>query len=205
MKIKWLGHSSFLISSEQGIRIITDPFGRGFLNLPALFWRMNYKETDKEADVITISHHHWDHSHWEGVGGKPAVISETGISEVKGITFKGVPSLHGLHWIVRKPNIIFCFEVDDQKICHLGDIGYPLNDYQLSQIGRVDVLFVPVGGFMTVGPADAIKICQQLNPRLIIPMHYRNSQCKFPLFSTVEKFYQNLSKEAFYPCLIFPI
>lgn len=197
MRIEWLGQSSFLIGSEQGIRIITDPFGRGFLNLPALFWRMDYKEADEEAEIVTVSHPHWDHSNIRGVRGRPTIVKNAGTTIISGIHFKGIPSRHGMPWVMRKQNMIFCFQVDGVRLCHLGDIGEVLNKNQLRDIGEVDILFVPTGGFMTVGPAGALKICRQLNPHLIVPMHYKNPQCRFPLFLSLDKFCQNFSQELF--------
>lgn len=191
MKIKWLGHSSFLIESENGTRIITDPYGKGFMGLPAKFWRMDYNETNEKANIVTVSHPHWDHSYLKGVLGDPPIkVTKVRRIKIKGVAIKGIQSIHGFSPIIRMQNIIFCIELEGLKFCHLGDIGEVLNREQIREIGEevVDVLFLPVGGFMTVNAVKALKICEKLNPRFVIPMHYRNKQFKSPFFADLSKF-----------------
>ncbi len=178
MKVKWLGHAAFLITSEAGIKIITDPY------TPAE--DLNYGEIKEPADIITMSHSHSDHSNVASVRGKPSVVR--GTAEVKGIKFKGISTHHDeAQGKKRGSNTIFCFEVDGIKVCHLGDLGHQLSDKQVAEAGKVDILLVPVGGFYTIDATVATKVCDQLRPRVIIPMHFKTNKCDYPI-SGVEEF-----------------
>ena len=174
MKIKYLAHASFLITSDAGVKIITDPYTRGD--------KLKYGEIKESADIVTVSHDHWDHSAVSVVGGNPEVVKKTGSAEVKGIPFTGVPAYHDdAKGSSRGSNIMFCAEVDGIRICHLGDLGHPLDDKQIGDLGRVDILLVPVGGFYTIDAEVATHVCQQLKPRVIIPMHYKTDKADMPI------------------------
>ena len=185
MNIELLAHSSFKITFKKVV-IVTDPYGKGFLGLMALLFWMFYNVKKVYADIALISHAHWDHDNLRDLKGHPEKVIKSGVR--KGIRFEGVITRHGMPWINRIKNTVFCFEVNGVKLFYLGDIGYPFSKKQLKQIRKVDIVFIPVGGFMTIGPEAAVKICQQLHPKVIIPMHYRNGKCKFPLFKTVTDF-----------------
>lgn len=180
MKIRFLGHSTFAITSDTGVKIITDPYetGPGF----------TYGEINESADVVTVSHDHRDHGNVAAVKGSPEVVRKAGSSTAKGIEFKGIASYHDdAGGTMRGGNIIFCFELDGVKVCHLGDLGHLLDDKQLAEIGSVDVLLIPVGGFFTIDARVATKVCDQLKPKVIIPMHYRTEK-SFPDISWVDEF-----------------
>ena len=180
MKIKWLGHAAFMISSDKGIKIITDPY--------APDERLSYGEITEPADIVTVSHGHFDHSNVVAVSGNPEIVKKA--SEVKGIKFSSVLVSHDdAQGKERGSNTIFCFEVDGIKICHLGDLGHELTETQIARVGEVDVLLIPVGGFYTIDAAAATLICSQIKPNIIIPMHFKNSKCDFPI-STVNEFLQ---------------
>lgn len=180
MKIKWLGHASFLITSESGTRIITDPYK------PAD--DLKYGRIEEPADIVTVSHEHSDHSHVAAVKGSPQVVR--GTAEAKGIKFKGILSAHDdAGGSQRGKNTIFCFEVDGVNVCHAGDLGHVLSDKQVTELGRVDVLLIPVGGFYTIGAKAASQVCAQLKPRVIIPMHYKTEKLDFPV-AGVDEFLQ---------------
>lgn len=172
MKIKWLGHASFLITSDAGIKIITDPYAPGVFGL-------NYGEIKESADIVTVSHEHSDHNNVATVRGKPEVVR--GTAKVKGIEFSGIPSYHdNAGGSQRGKNTIFCFEVDGIRVCHLGDLGHPLSDKQVAEIGKVDILLVPVGGGPTIDVNVATEVCRKLAPKAIIPMHCKTDKCSFP-------------------------
>ena len=172
MKVKWLGHATFLITSDTGTRIITDPY--------ATDDRLLYGEIKKSADIITVSHDHFDHSNIAAVSGTPEVVK--GDAEAKGIKFKGIPTYHDdAEGSNRGNNVIFCFDVDGVKLCHIGDLGHGLTDRQVAELGKVDVLLIPVGGFYTIDAAVASRICDQIKPGVIIPMHFKNNKCDFPI------------------------
>jgi len=172
MKIKWLGHASFLISSDSGVRIITDPYEPND--------KLRYGEINESADIATVSHDHFDHSNVAAVKGNPQVVKDN--AEIKSIKFKGIATFHdATGGKDRGSNTIFCFEVDRVKICHLGDLGHGLTADQVAAIGAVDVLLLPVGGFYTIDAAVASRVAEQLKPGVVIPMHFKNNQCDFPI------------------------
>jgi len=172
MKIKWLGHASFMITSETGIKIITDPY--------ITTERLNYGEIKESADIVTVSHEHGDHSNVSGVRGNPEAVR--GTAKVKEIEFKGIPTYHdNAKGQSRGNNTIFCFEVDGVKVCHLGDLGHLLSDKQAADLGSVDILLIPVGGNYTIDAKVAGQLCDRLKPKVVIPMHFRNDKCTFPI------------------------
>jgi len=174
MKLKWLGHSCFLITSETGLKIITDPYSTG--------GGMNYSPVNEAADIVTVSHNHRDHNNVAAVPGKPEVITGSGTKTAKGIQFKGIASHHDKSMgKERGANTIFCFTVDGIKLCHLGDLGHELSQEEIAQIGNVDVLFIPIGGSYTIDAKVASKVIDDLKPKVVAPMHYKTPKCDFPI------------------------
>jgi L-ascorbate metabolism protein UlaG (beta-lactamase superfamily) len=178
MKIKWLGHSSFVITSDTGTRIITDPYEVG--------GGVNYGPIKESADIVTVSHDHADHNNVAAVQGSPTVVR--GVAEVKGIKFDSIPTYHDdAGGGKRGRNTILCFEVDGMRVCHLGDLGHQLSDSQLAELGKVDVLLIPVGGFYTIDAKVATQLGDRLKPKVIVPMHYKTAKCDYPI-AGVEEF-----------------
>lgn len=178
MKIKYLAHASFLITSNTGVRIITDPYLASYVagDTPG------YAEIKEKADIVTVSHDHSDHNNISAVRGNPEIVKGAGTSRVKGINFKGISSFHDdKGGSLRGSNTIFCFEVDGIKVCHIGDLGQQLDDRQAAEIGSVDILLIPVGGYYTMEPGTAAEVCHKLGPGVIIPMHYKTDRCSFPI------------------------
>jgi len=180
MKVKWLGHATYLITSDTGTRIITDPY--------VTMDNLNYGEIEESADIVTVSHDHLDHSNVAVVRGNPKVVR--GTAEVKGIKVRGIPTYHdGVLGKQKGSNTVLCFVVDGVEVCHLGDLGHLLSDKQVAEVGEIDILLVPVGGLVTIDAMTASQVCDQLKPRVIIPMHFRNDKCTFPM-SGVDEFLQ---------------
>ncbi len=180
MKIKWLGHASFLITSQDGLTIITDPYA------PAE--NLTYDPISEAADIATVSHGHGDHANVAAVGGNPEVVRTPGQHQVKGIAINGVPTYHDdQSGSQRGANVIFRLNVDGVNVCHLGDLGHPISQAQADEIGEVDVLLIPVGGFFTIDAAVATQVANLIEPRVTIPMHFRNPKCSFPI-ADVEPF-----------------
>jgi len=174
MKIKWLGHACFLINSGGGLRVITDPYAVG--------GGIDYFPIKETADVVVVSHDHGDHNNVSAVQGKPEVVKGSGTKIAKGIRFKGVATSHDAsQGQQRGPNTVFCFTIDDIKLCHLGDLGHLLSPGQVADIGAVDILFVPVGGFFTIDAPVASQVCDQLKPKIVIPMHFKTPKCAYPI------------------------
>jgi len=175
MKVKWLGHASFLITSDAGTKIITDPYTTGR--------NLKYSEIRESADIVTISHNHGDHNNAASVGGNPEVVREAAPVEAKEIKFNSIPTYHDeAGGSKRGNNIIFYFEVDGIRVCHLGDLGHQLSDKQVAELGSTDILLIPVGGNYTIDAKVATDTYRKLNPKVVIPMHYRNERCpEFPV------------------------
>jgi len=184
VKIKWLGHASFLITADNGVKIITDPYTAGN--------GLNYGQIAESADVVLISHEHGDHSNTAAVKGSPTVLRGAGSKEVKGLKFKGIATFHDENMgKQRGANTIFAFDVDGVKVCHLGDLGHVLSEKEAVEIGRVDVLCVPVGGFYTIDAGVATSVVNKISPRVAIPMHFKTSKvdtAKFGGIVGVEEF-----------------
>ena len=179
MDITWYGHASFLLTTAQGIKIITDPYEPG-----AYDGGIAYGPITDEADIVSVSHDHADHNYVKGLAGNPTVITGEGKHEVKGIVFEGVSTYHDdSQGTERGGNTIFTIIADGMRVCHLGDLGHLLNDKELQQIGQVDCLLIPVGGFFTIGPQEARQVVDQLQPQVTIPMHFKTDKCGFPIAS----------------------
>lgn len=174
MKVKWLGHACFLITSRDGLRVIIDPYAVG--------GGINYSPIKETADVVVVSHDHDDHGNVSTVQGKPEAVKGSGKKTAKSIQFKGIATYHDAsQGKQRGPNTVFCFTIDDIKLCHLGDLGHVLSPGEVTEIGAVDMLFVPVGGFYTIDAPVASQVCDQLKPKIVIPMHFKTPKCAYPI------------------------
>ena len=180
--IKWLGHACFLLSFSNGVSVVTDPFNAG---------QVGYREVAVAATAVTVSHNHFDHDAVGSLKGSSTMVQGVKTQKIKNVTVTGIDSLHykdekdkG-----RGKNTIFVIEGDGLRLAHLGDLGRALTAAQVKQIGRVDVLLIPVGGFFTIDAADATKVVEQLKPKVVIPMHYgKNGQCKIKELAGVDDF-----------------
>ena len=159
-----------MITSDAGTRIITDPYTTSE--------RLTYGEIQESADIVTVSHDHFDHNNVAAVRGNPEPVRGAVTTEIKGIAFKGIPSYHDdAGGRQRGKNTIFCFEVDGIRVCHLGDLGHQLNAQQVAELGKVDMLLIPVGGSVTIDAKGASQVCDRVKPKVIIPMHYKTDKC----------------------------
>ena len=183
MKIKWYGHASFLITSASGTKIVTDPYEPDGYD-----GAISYGSPPDQIDIAVVSHDHPDHNYVQGLKGTPQVVKGPGSHTVSGIVFKGISTFHDTsQGKDRGESTIFCFTVDGIKLCHLGDLGHPLNPKDSAEIGEVDVLMIPVGGFYTIDAGIATEVVNNLKPRLVIPMHFKTEKCDFPI-TTVDDF-----------------
>ena len=178
MKLKYLAHASFLITADDGTRIITDPYetGNGF----------DHAAIDEAADIVTVSHEHFDHNNAAAVKGNPQVVKDS--AEVKGISIKAILTAHDdSGGSQRGENKAYCFQVDGVRVCHLGDLGHLLTDNQVVEIGKVHVLLVPVGGHFTIDAKTAQMVADQVRTRVIIPMHFKTDKVSLPI-AGIEEF-----------------
>jgi len=172
MKIKWLGHSSFLIESERGIKIITDPFDE----------TLGYKLPRIKVNIITVSHEHFDHNYVRGVKGRSVVFKGVVNRESHKMEFRGISSYHdSVYGGQRGTNTIFVIKADGLNLCHLGDLGHILDSDKLDEIGTIDILFIPVGGFYTIYSSQATQIIKDIKPNIAVPMHYKTEAIKFSI------------------------
>lgn len=178
MKIRWYGHACFALENEEGKVLLTDPYDP----------QVGYGELRVKCDVVCISHHHHDHDCLDYLDGAPEIIDGTVRTELCGFSIDSILSAHDdADGKKRGSNIIRSFTADGKRIVHLGDLGHIPNDGQYEFIKGADVLLVPIGGFYTIDTQTAIKIIKTSAPKCVIPMHYRNEACSFPI-STAEEF-----------------
>lgn len=153
-----------------------------------------------QADIIIISHSHHDHNYVEAIAGteghpEPFIITGPGEYEVSQVFILGMPTFHdSVKGEKRGKNTIYLILADGLRICHLGDLGHLLTDKQLEELGDIDVLFIPVGGKYTLGPQKATEVINQVEPKIVIPMHYQVPSLKMDL-APVEKFINELGLE----------
>lgn len=163
MEIKWLGHSCFLIKGKERT-IITDPYH------PSL----GYSLGEPKADIVTLSHFHPGHSYIEGVANNPKQIKSPGEYEIGGTFITGIATFHdSAKGEIRGKNTIYLIEMDGITLCHLGDLGHSLTSQVIEELGVVDVLFSPAGEISTISVDTAVETIKQLNPHIVIPMHYK--------------------------------
>ena len=191
MIITWQGHSCFKIQDKtgtDGLTLMTDPYDKSIgLKLP------NF-----EADIITISHDHDDHNNVSAFRGQPFVVESAGEYDVKGVMIEGVTSYHDEKaGAERGNNIIYRIEMDDITICHLGDLGHVLDNKQLERLAGIDILLIPVGDKYTLDAKKAVEVISQIEPRIVIPMHYKTKDLKIDL-DGVDKFIKELGIEPTY-------
>jgi len=181
MYITWLGQSCFKIQGKE-VTIVTDPHEPSLgLKLP----RMN-------ADIVTVSHDHYDHNNSGAISGHPIVINTPGEYEVKKVFIYGIPSWHDdKQGAERGNNTIYLFEFEELKIAHLGDLGCALTDEQLEKLEGADILMIPVGGVYTLNAKGAAQVISQIEPRIVIPMHYKVPGLKVNI-DGVDKFSREL-------------
>lgn len=181
MEVRWLGYSCFELTGKKA-RIITDPYSE----------EIGYQFPLLEAGIVTVSHHHCGHDNSRAVGGNPKIIDKAGEYEISDTFIAGLDSYHDNNsGKTRGRNIIYTIEADGLVICHLGDLGHTLNDRQMEYLGGIDILFVPVGGVTTLDAAGATQIIRQLEPRIVIPMHYLTQGLKRELDS-VDRFLKEI-------------
>lgn len=178
MDVEWIGHACFCITSEAGVRIVTDPYESGLGGM------IKYAPMETAADIVTVSHEHGDHNHVAGVSGSPVVLRRTDAVTVKGITFRGMAVYHDAAAGAKAgANTIFTFSVDGIRLTHLGDLGHPLSSEQLRDLQGTDVLFAPIGGApATLDLDEVVDLWERLNPSVVIPMHFKSDKCPFPKY-----------------------
>ncbi len=172
MIITWIGHSCFKIQNKtgtDGIVLVTDPFDKN----------TGLKPPNFEADIITVSHDHDDHNNTKSLRGDPYVINMAGEYDLKGVMVQGINSYHDdKGGKERGSNVIYRIEMDDISVVHLGDLGHVLENKHLEELVGIDILMIPVGGKYTLDAKKAVEVISQIEPRMVIPMHYKTPNLK---------------------------
>lgn len=191
MEIKYLGHSSFLIRTKTA-RIVTDPFDPKVVGL---------KLPKTEADIVTISHHHKDHDGGlTQIDGKPSVFDWPGQFEKNGVRIWGYRTSHDkVQGQERGENIMYKFEADGISVLHCGDLGMIPDNTFLDEVGDVDVLLVPVGGYYTIDSQEAIDLIKKAEPSIVVPMHYGSENVLIKELAPLSDFLKKIGAESAVP------
>jgi len=184
MHITWYGLSCFKLQSKD-LTIITDPYGKESGLMPLR----------TKADIVFVSHNHSNHNNIDSIKNDPFVIDGPGEYERKGIYVKGIASFHDdKNGEELGPNTIYIIEIEGIKVCHLGDLGHPLSSKQVERIDKVDILLAPVGENTTLEVDKLMDVINEIDPRIVIPMHYKIPKVKDKL-SPVGKFLSEIAQE----------
>ena len=187
MDITWLGHSCFRIKGKE-VNLITDPYDA----------TLGYSWPKPSANIVTITHAHPGHSNAAGVEGIPKVVNRPGEYEIKNVFIIGFPTFHdAAQGANRGRNIIYMMEMEDMRLCHLGDIGHTPSPKQIEELSGIDVLFAPVGGVSTIDAKTAAEIVRLLSPKIVIPMHYQTDVTNW--LEPLEKFTQGMGLREIVP------
>lgn len=190
MEIIWHGQASFKIKGKVA-SVIIDPFDPEAVGLKL--------PKDLTADSVLISHNHGDHNNHAAVSEEAIKITGPGEYEVKGVQIVGVSTYHDTQQgAERGKNTVYNLIIEGLKIVHLGDLGHKLTEDQVQEIGDTDILLIPVGGVYTIDAKVATEVVSQLEPRIIIPMHYALPGLKYEL-APVEDFLKEMGKENIEP------
>lgn len=201
MHIIWKGQSCFqiLVSQKVGeqVKIVIDPYSE----------EIGFKLPKLEADILLVTHGHYDHNNIKEVDPStgsgqeaPFLIDGPGEYERREISIEGIPSFHDeKDGKERGQNTIYTIGAEDLRLCHLGDFGQKeLTPEQLEKIGDIDILMVPVGGVFTIDAKGAAKVIAQIEPRVVIPMHYSLPKLKVKI-DGLDKFLKEMGKKSIEP------
>ncbi|HWZ17521.1 MAG TPA: MBL fold metallo-hydrolase [Ktedonobacteraceae bacterium] len=187
MEISWLGHSCFQLRGKN-VTLITDPFSP----------QLGHSLGKISAPIVTISHDHPGHNYAGGVDGDPRIVRGPGEYEISDVLITGVASYHdNKHGQELGRNTIYIIHMDDLVICHLGDLGHVLQEEQLEEVADADMLLVPIGGQHTINAAQAAEVISQVEPHIVIPMHYSPPTGDAP--NPLDKFCREMGIEAINP------
>jgi L-ascorbate metabolism protein UlaG (beta-lactamase superfamily) len=182
VKITYLGHSCFQIDWD-GLKIVTDPYNKD------MFGPGGYGPQNVEANVVTMSHHHDDHNYTGDLKGQFTVLDKPGKYNFGNLSFEGMMSVHDKQGgAQRGQNVIF--KVSDGKLTlvHLGDLGRPLTKEEKDFLTGVDILMIPVGGYFTIDAQEAYDVVKNVQPKIVIPMHYKVNQTQTWPITSVDQF-----------------
>ncbi|MBN1319794.1 MAG: MBL fold metallo-hydrolase [Thermoleophilia bacterium] len=177
MRLTYFGHSCFLLQAVDGTRVILDPYRCGSFD-----GAIRYEPVDETADVVIASHLHDDHGATDTIAGSPRVLAHPVLETTGAVKITGVDVAHDeCGGEKRGKNTIVVLDDGDVRVAHLGDLGHTLDEHMLKAIGPVDVVLVPVGGFFTIDHDEAAQVIESLDPKIVVPMHYKTDKVDFPI------------------------
>jgi len=171
LEITWYGQAMIKVSG-QGKTVVIDP-------VPP---HVGYHYDPVAADVVLVTHEHFDHNYTDGVTGSPKIITTGGSFEAAGLNIKGIDSFHDpVKGTERGPNVIYTWEQAGFKVAHFGDLGHELEPEAMREVEGLDVAMIPVGGVFTIDGPQAARLALDLAPAVVIPMHYLTPAIEIPL------------------------
>ena len=178
MKLKWLGHSCFQLTLDNGKVLVTDPYDDS----------VGYPPLKVRADAALSSHGHFDHNCFAAVEGDPVILDAPGSRELFGAKITAVPSFHDdQRGAKRGQNLIHLIEADGLRVAHLGDLGHqPDTEAQKQALSNLDVMLIPIGGYFTIDTPAAVALIEAFKPRCAVAMHFSNAYCHFPISDEAE-------------------
>ncbi len=187
MLITYHGHSEFLVETDTGIRVLFDPFPAG----------LGYPVHRVRADIVAVSHHHFDHDYVDKVDGKPAIIDRPGRhAPLPGVTLTGFPAPHDDEGGKKRGQVLcFLLQAEGLKVLHLGDLGTVPDAELVRNLFMPDILFIPVGGFYTLDAEKAVRTIGLLQPRITLPMHFLPQKGNADKITTLESFLAAMKPE----------
>ena len=186
MKLKWMGHACFKLTTDAGTRIVIDPYDEN----------TGYGTLTTTADLLITSHGHHDHCNVQSVKGYEKRIDAEGCYEFRDVKVETLKSYHdALEGAKRGTNLLIRIEADGQSVVHLGDLGHEPDAAQLAFISGADVLLIPIGGFFTIDTDQAIRIIEKAAPKAIVPMHFKTARNEYPI-STSQEFSERMKPTA---------
>jgi L-ascorbate metabolism protein UlaG (beta-lactamase superfamily) len=166
MVIEWLGHSCFTVTLKNGKKVLFDPYDS----------TVGYPPTKIEADIVIISHAHFDHNDLSRVKGKYTVVEKEGLHSFDNFKIEGIKTWHdNEQGSLRGENIVFLLKAEGLSLCHMGDIGCLPSEEVYEKLSGIDILLIPVGGNYTIDAEQALNVCARISPNIIIPMHFKTS------------------------------
>lgn len=188
MKIKYLGHAAFEVTTPAGKKLVFDPYEAG------AFGTLRYGKITGDFDIAVVSHDHADHTSKEVLSKCKEKITKVGNTSLNGIKIESFATFHDdTQGSKRGKNLVTVVEADGFRIAHLGDLGHMIEAEKFPSLHNLDVMMIPVGGYFTIDAATAAEIVKAFAPKIVIPMHYKTKKVDFPITS-VEEFTKLMGK-----------
>ena len=171
LNIKWFGHSMWKFYTAD-VSVVVDPFTDIGYPLP----------TNETADIVVSTHDHFDHNNFSLIRGNFKKITKKGEYSFKGVDIKTIQVWHDKsHGLKRGKNLLAKIDIAGFSLLHCGDLGHILDNYTVSQLGQIDIIFIPVGGTYTIDAKEAKEVIDLINPKIIFPMHYKTPAIAFDI------------------------